>query len=76
VSLAGVELTNGSRAMEGYVPAVDATIVTRSLDAGATITGKTDLRTFSSGAPEFGHVENPVTPEYSVGHSSSGSERP
>jgi amidase len=73
VSLAGVELTNGSRVMEGYIPAIDATIVTRLLDAGATITGKTNLWSFSSGAPEFGHVENPANLEYSVGHSSSGS---
>jgi amidase len=73
VSLAGIELTNGSRVMEGYVPACDATIVTRLLDAGATITGKTNLWSFSSGAPEFGYVENPANPEYSVGHSSSGS---
>ncbi|MDS0261143.1 amidase [Haloarcula sp. S1CR25-12] len=73
VSLAGIELTNGSRVMEGYVPACDATIVTRLLEAGATITGKTNLWSFSSGAPEFGHVRNPRNPEYSVGHSSSGS---
>lgn len=73
VSLAGIELTNGSRVMDGYVPACDATIVTRLLDAGATITGKTNLWSFSSGAPEFGYVENPANPEYSVGHSSSGS---
>jgi len=73
VSLAGVELTNGSRVMEGYVPTVDATIVTRLLDAGATITGKTNQWSFSSGAPEFGHVKNPASPDYSVGHSSSGS---
>lgn len=73
VSLAGVELTNGTRVMDGYVPATDATIVTRLLDAGATIAGKTNLWSVSSGAPEFGHVQNPNAPDYSVGHSSSGS---
>lgn len=73
VSLAGVKLTNGSQVMDGYVPAVDATIVTRLLDAGATIAGKTNLWSFSSGAPEFGEVENPASPSHSIGHSSSGS---
>lgn len=73
VSLAGIRLTNGSRVMDGYVPASDATIVTRLLDAGVTITGKTNLWSFSSGAPEFGDVTNPTNPEYSIGHSSSGS---
>lgn len=73
ISLAGVELTNGSQVMDGYVPTADATIVTRLLNAGATIVGKNNLWSFSSGAPEFGEVENPANPSYSIGHSSSGS---
>ena len=47
VSLAGVPMMNGSRALEGYVPTIDATIVTRLLDAGATIVGKTACADFS-----------------------------
>lgn len=43
ISLAGVEMTCGSKLFEGYVPATDATIVTRLLDAGATITGKLNM---------------------------------
>ena len=35
VSLAGVPMMNGSRLLEGYVPDVDATIVTRLLDASS-----------------------------------------
>ena len=31
---------NGSSTLKGYTPDVDATVVTRLLDAGATITGK------------------------------------
>lgn len=34
---------NGSRALEGYVPDVDATIVTRILEAGGRIVGKTHV---------------------------------
>src|SRR4051794_17500542 len=40
VSVAGVPMTNGSRTVEGFVPRRDATVVTRLLAAGATITGK------------------------------------
>ena len=40
VFLAGVPLMNGTSILEGYVPPVDATIVTRMLDAGAHIVGK------------------------------------
>src|SRR5919201_1524621 len=40
VCVAGVPMMNGTRVLEGYVPEVDATIVTRILDAGGTILGK------------------------------------
>ena len=40
VCLAGVPMMNGSSTLKGYTPDVDATVVTRLLDAGATITGK------------------------------------
>src|SRR4029450_9228959 len=40
VCLAGVPMMNGASSLEGYVPDVDATIVTRMLDAGGTILGK------------------------------------
>jgi amidase len=40
VMLAGVPMMNGAATLEGYVPEIDATIVTRMLDEGATILGK------------------------------------
>jgi Asp-tRNAAsn/Glu-tRNAGln amidotransferase A subunit and related amidases len=40
VCLAGVPMMNGASTLEGYVPDVDATVVTRVLDAGATVVGK------------------------------------
>ncbi len=40
ICLAGVPMMNGSSTLEGYVPDVDATVVTRILDAGGTIVGK------------------------------------
>ena len=50
VSVAGLPMMNGARALEGYVPIIDATIVTRLLDAGATIVGKTACADFSFSA--------------------------
>src|SRR5215468_10356255 len=40
ICVAGVPLMNGSALLEGYVPEMDATVVTRILDAGGTIAGK------------------------------------
>ncbi|WP_332900362.1 amidase [Haladaptatus sp. CMSO5] len=77
ISLAGVEMTNGSQLFEGYVPDIDATIVTRLLDAGGTIEGKLNMESFafsgSSDTSDFGTVTNPRAPEYIAGGSSSGS---
>ncbi len=72
ISLAGIELTNGSDVMQGYVPAVDATVVGRLLDAGATIKGKNNMWSFSLGPSDYGPPKNPAAPEYSIGGSSSG----
>src|SRR3979411_756239 len=41
VCVAGVPMMNGASTLEGYTPDVDATIVTRILDAGGTIVGQT-----------------------------------
>jgi amidase len=77
VSLAGVEMTCGSKLFDGYVPETDATIVTRLLDAGATITGKLNMEDMAfSGSGELsatGPVLNPRDPDYIAGGSSSGS---
>jgi len=34
VCVAGIPMMNGSAALEGYVPEIDATVVTRTLAAG------------------------------------------
>ena len=47
VMLAGVPMMNGSSLLEGYVPDMDATVVTRLLDAGATIAGKAHCENLS-----------------------------
>ena len=77
VSIAGVPMMNGSRVLEGFVPQIDATVVTRLLDAGAVIAGKTASSdfSFSSGGhtSAFGPVRNPNKPTHSPGGSSKGS---
>jgi amidase len=77
VCVAGVPMMNGSSVLEGYVPEFDATIVTRILDAGGTIVGKTvcEHLCFSGGShtSDSGPVRNPHDPTRSAGGSSSGS---
>ena len=77
VSLAGVPMMNGASTLEGYTPDTDATIVTRMLDAGATIIGKVHCEyfCFSGGSHTCaaGPVHNPHKMGYSAGGSSSGS---
>jgi amidase len=77
VMLAGVPMMNGAATLEGYVPEIDATIVERLLDAGATIEGKAHCENFclsgGSHTNATGAVHNPHRMGYSAGGSSSGS---
>jgi amidase len=77
VFVAGVPLMNGASILEGYVPPFDATIVTRILDAGGEILGKSVCEAYcSSGGShtsQSGPVHNPHRRGYSSGGSSSGS---
>jgi amidase len=78
VCVAGVPMLNGSAILEGYVPREDATVVTRLLDAGAHIVGKTAVPAFCfDGGGLTGYPEpqptNPHDPAYLCGASSNGS---
>ena len=55
VCLAGVPMMNGASTLKGYTPDVDATVVTRLLDAGATIAGKAhcEYYCFSGGSTQM-----------------------
>ena len=44
--LAGVPMMNGAATLNGYTPDIDATVVTRRLDAGATLMGKAHCEWF------------------------------
>ncbi len=77
VCVAGMPMTNGSSILEGYIPEIDATIVTRLLEAGAEIRGKAVCEYYcASGGSHTSHsgpVENPAVPGGNAGGSSSGS---
>jgi len=77
VCVAGVPMAHGSTVLEGFVPDVDATIVTRILDAGGEIVGKSVCEDWclsgSSHTAATGPVLNPHNRSYSAGGSSSGS---
>lgn len=77
VALANVPMMNGSSTLEGFVPDYDATVVTRILDAGATILGKATCEHFclsgGSHTSDPAAVHNPYRHGYSAGGSSSGS---
>lgn len=76
VAVAGVQMMNGASTLEGYIPDVDATVVTRLLDAGAMIAGKAqcEFLCLSGGSHTGaqGPVCNPHNPKHSAAGSSSG----
>lgn len=77
IFVAGIPMMDGANVLEGFVPDFDASVVTRLLDAGATILGKAVCEYFCvSGANFTGSgllVDNPRKRGYSTGGSSSGS---
>ena len=77
VCVAGLPMMNGSKVLEGFVPSTDATVVTRLLDAGAEITGKSVCESFcmsfGSHTGDTGFVLNPHDHTRTTGGSSSGS---
>ena len=77
VMVAGVPMMNGASTLQGYTPEIDATVVTRILDAGGTILGKAHCEYYclsgGSHTNATGPVHNPYRMGYSAGGSSSGS---
>lgn len=77
ISVANVPMLMGTEFIAGYTPNLDATVVTRILEAGGHITGKAVCENLCHSATSHssgtGKVENPHAKGYSAGGSSSGS---
>ena len=77
VCLAGVPMMVGAGFLEGSVPDIDATIVTRILDEGGEIAGKAVCEYYclsgGSHTSSTGPVQNPRKHGFTTGGSSSGS---
>ncbi len=75
--IAGVEMTMGSQAFDGFAPAEHAEVVTRFLNEGGRLCGKTNMDEFAFGPTSetsaFGPTENPNASGHVTGGSSSGS---
>ncbi|MEZ5666020.1 MAG: amidase [Alphaproteobacteria bacterium] len=77
ICVAGIPMTCASRLLYDYTPDIDATIVTRILEAGGHITAvlNTDDFAFSGGGhtSAYGVGLNPANPKHAAGGSSCGS---
>jgi amidase len=79
VAVAGIPMSWGTFALDGFIPDFDATIVSRVLEAGGTIIGKQVMNGLAGGygsgggIGDYGRPMNPHNPEHLTGGSSSGS---
>jgi amidase len=79
IAVAGMPMSFGCFALEGFVPDFDATVVTRVLQAGGTIIGKNVMNGLSGGfgtggaIGDYGRPLNPHHHDHVTGGSSSGS---
>ncbi|RDW75971.1 amidase signature (AS) enzyme-4 [Coleophoma crateriformis] len=76
ICVAGVTCMVGTDSFVDWVPKTDASIITRMIEAGACITGKSVCENLSVSCSSFsaatGPINNPYAEGYSAGGSSSG----
>lgn len=78
IAVAGMPMSFGAFALEGFIPDFDATVVTRVLQAGGTVIGKNVMNGLSGGfgtgggIGDYGRPLNPHHHDHVTGGSSSG----
>src|SRR5919109_5405654 len=78
IAVAGMPMSFGAFALEGFIPDFDATVVTRVLQAGGTVIGKNVMNGLSGGfgtggaIGDYGRPLNPHNRDHVTGGSSSG----
>ena len=79
IAVAGIPMSFGSFALEGFIPDFDATVVTRVLKEGGTVIGKNVMNGLTGGfgtggaIGDYGRPLNPHNHYHVTGASSSGS---
>ena len=76
IDTAGIRTTYGSKLYADHVPTRNASVVQKTLDAGAVVLGKANLPEFAWSVmgvnPWYGTVHNPAQPGRTTGGSSAG----
>jgi len=78
IAVAGMPMSLGCFALDGFIPDFDATVVTRVLQAGGTVIGKNVMNGLSGGfgtgggIGDYGRPLNPHNHDHVTGGSSSG----
>src|SRR2546425_4744373 len=78
IAVAGMPMSFGSFALDGFIPDFDATVVTRVLEVGGTVIGKNVMNGLSGGfgtggaIRDYGPPPHPHNHEHVTGGSSAG----